>query len=84
MPGFDPLTFPPSSYTTQLFWRRLQTPSASPSLRRTLAESDSGAATTSQAAGPGCWAPKHKDPFVAGSFAAIKTLNKHNPPGQAG
>lgn len=83
MPGFEPLTFLPSSYITQLFWRRLQTPSASPSLRRMLAESDSGAAMTSQAAGACCWALKHKDPVVADSVASIKTLNKHNAPGQA-
>lgn len=83
VPAFEPLTFPPSSYITQLFERRLQTPSASPSLRRLLAESHSGAATTSQAAGPGCWAPKHKDPVVADSVASIKALNKHDVSGQA-
>lgn len=83
MPGFEPRTFPPCSYITQLFWRCLQTPSASPSLGRMLAESDSGAAMTSQVAGAGCQAPKHKGPVVAESVASIKTLNKHNAPGQA-
>lgn len=45
--------------------------SASPSLSRMLAETDSGSAMTSQAAG--ARVPKHKDPFVADSVASIKT-----------
>ena len=73
VPGFEPLAFPLSSSITQLFRTCLQTPSASPSLRRMLAESDSGAATTSQAAGTGRRGPKHKDPIVADGVASIKT-----------
>lgn len=46
-----PLTFPPSSYVTQVFGRGFQTPSASSPLRMMLAKRGRGAALTSQAAG---------------------------------